>query len=48
MNASPARVIIAVPTFRRPAQLRLLLAALGAMRRPCEVAVLVAESVRGW
>jgi succinoglycan biosynthesis protein ExoM len=38
------KVVIAIPTFRRPARLRVLLEALKSLERPCSVAVLVADN----
>jgi succinoglycan biosynthesis protein ExoM len=38
------KVVIAIPTFRRPAQLRFLLEALKSLERPCSVAVLIADN----
>ncbi len=44
MSATAPKVIVAVPTFRRPAQLRILLDALAELQRPCDLAVLVADN----
>ena len=38
------KVIVAIPTYRRPARLRVLIESLRSIERPCSVAVLVADN----